>query len=854
MRRGRVAIVVVCMFLSSFVAGVLSISHQNVSAYTPHAPIDIMNNAEFTAANGVTGGSGSSLDPYVIEGWEITASTADGIRLYTTSAWVIIRDVYVRDGGTSFDGIRLWGSYNIRIENCTITTSLHGVRIDFSTADMVNNTITSNYEDGIWIDTGGGLMTGNSISSNINDGIRIQNGGSGRVIGNNISSNGLGLRFSGADDSIASGNNVFLNGNIGIGVGNSENITIVANNLTSNQDCMYVTNSIDVRITGNNCSNNTGSMRIDMTSQLTVMGNNFSNNLGGIGALHSDDVVIVGNNFTNSSGLSLGADANRFVVKDNLFTNGGVIDSDYSRDTMIINNTLSDFLGDIRIYRCENFTIRGNTLLYEDAGIQLDDSHNITVQDNTLAGGGVSIRGDWIWHWNTHIIDSSNTVRGDPVFYLKNVTGGTAPQGVAQAILANCSGAVVENLDIVDVRSGVQMGFSSNNVVSNNTISNTYFGAYVYKSDDNTISNNTVLSDTYDVYLESSANNAVYHNNFIDPTPYPVDDTDLNQWDDDYPSGGNHWSDYSGVDDCSGPNQDICPDPDGIGDTSYIIDADSQDRYPLMSPHGTLLLRPPSAIQAVLSGPGLENVTLAWTLSLDDGSGFNTVFGYRIYRNTTFNPDGLGYGLLAMLPAGVGQLDDPSVGEGDPNNYFYQVCSFDVSNNETCAPSQAGKFTRSLTKGTNLVSIPLIQVDESTEKVLQTVGFDRAWSYDSSSKVWRSYVSLKLYRGELKSINHKMGVWISVLEDSNLTVAGTVPMQTTIQLRAGWNLVGYPSFNPNSAVGDLKMSTGAIRVEAFDPAVAPYLLRVMTDAEFLITGFGYWIHTGADVLWTIPNT
>ena len=45
-----------------------------------------------------------------------------------------------------------------------------------------------------------------------------------------------------------------------------------------------------------------------------------------------------------------------------------------------------------------------------------------------------------------------------------------------------------------------------------------------------------------------------------------------NVWDDGYPSGGNYWDNYTGVD----------SNHDGIGDTPYIIDADNVDNYPLM--------------------------------------------------------------------------------------------------------------------------------------------------------------------------------------------------------------------------------------------------------------------------------
>jgi len=55
----------------------------------------------------------------------------------------------------------------------------------------------------------------------------------------------------------------------------------------------------------------------------------------------------------------------------------------------------------------------------------------------------------------------------------------------------------------------------------------------------------------------------------------------MSMWDDGYPSGGNYWSNYSGVDLFKGSYQNET-DSDGIGDKPYIIDVDNRDRYPLM--------------------------------------------------------------------------------------------------------------------------------------------------------------------------------------------------------------------------------------------------------------------------------
>jgi len=120
--------------------------------------------------------------------------------------------------------------------------------------------------------------------------------------------------------------------------------------------------------------------------------------------------------------------------------------------------------------------------------------------------------------------------------------------------------------------------FSNNNSISgNNVITNNYgysaaVGIYFSNSSSNMVVGNNIKNNDFGIKLYNSSDNSFHHNNFINNTNQVSSSNSTNIWDDGYPSGGNYWSDYTGVD----------GNDDGIGDTPYIIDADNEDRYPLV--------------------------------------------------------------------------------------------------------------------------------------------------------------------------------------------------------------------------------------------------------------------------------
>jgi len=366
------------------------------------------------------------------------------------------------------------------------------------------------------------------------------------------------------------------------------------------------------------------------------------------------------------------------------------------------------------------------------------------------------------------------------------------------------------------------------------------------------LENNVSENGVYGVGLFSSTNVSVYHNNLVNNSNQAYDDASIeNRWDDGYPSGGNYWNDYTGSDYFSGPNQDK-PGSDYIGDDPYVIDIDSQDNYPLVHSFETSPSLAPTNLESHLSGRDLENVTLTWNLSGDDGAGRDDIVEYLLFIGTTYHPSGFGYVPLANVTNGTSMFADAFAGEGDPDSYFYRVCAVNAQRIPSCTVGQAGKFTRPLSRGPTLVSIPLSQNNESIETVLQTVEYDNTWSYNSSSREWKWYMKYKEYRRGVWNIDHAKGMWINVTVDSNLTVAGVVPAQAAIHLHKGWNLVSFPSFLSYS-VSDLKAVAPVERVEAFDSSAPPHFLRVLLDSDVFLAGQGYWVKTSEDATWVVSN-
>jgi parallel beta-helix repeat protein len=102
--------------------------------YEEHGSIRISGDEDFDSethpGNGVTGGSGTSSDPYIIEGWRIgPLAGGAGIEIWNTRADFVIRNLHITSCSI---GILLNNVTDGRIQGCLLENNSVGLNVMYS--------------------------------------------------------------------------------------------------------------------------------------------------------------------------------------------------------------------------------------------------------------------------------------------------------------------------------------------------------------------------------------------------------------------------------------------------------------------------------------------------------------------------------------------------------------------------------------------------------------------------------------------------------------------------------------------------------------------------------------------------
>ncbi len=541
-------------------------------------------------------------------------------------------------GGTVPSGagqVILGNCTNVLINGQDLRDGSVGITLGLSSNNtIINNDVSGNNAYGFILRrSDGNTVSDNQVSSINGTAYDLYYADSNRIENNTIAENRWGIRIMDSDGNLIANNTIKDSAEYAVRLWHSDYNELIFNEITDNLDGIILERSFRNLMNYNNITNNEDGIRLLDASYYNSIGNS---------------------TLTYNKQIGLDLDWALYTI---------VSDSNISFNT---NNGL-------KLYDSSNSKILDNIISSNgEPGVTISRSPRMTLSGNNLTGNSVLIIGHKLSHWNTHDIDTTNSVNGNPVHYWKDVTGGTIPSGAGEVILANCTFVTVTNQNLSNVIVGMQIAYSSQITISNNEVSDTtkygirlertdnstvsdnsfsrnmeslvfyrdcndnaivrnafsqnYEGVEIYRSsfrntvrentftdndvgmyvrlsDNNTITRNTFFSqNNYGLGLFDSYNNEVYHNDFVTNKKQAIDEVRASDWDDGYPSGGNYWSDYDGYDNCSGPSQDICPNPDGIGDTPYLVGGTRRDNYPLMAAVGGDVYPPIVSIDTPANG------------------------------------------------------------------------------------------------------------------------------------------------------------------------------------------------------------------------------------------------------------
>lgn len=229
-------------------------------------------------------------------------------------------------------------------------------------------------------------------------------------------------------------------------------------------------------------------------------------------------------------------------------------------------------------------------------------SFAINVHAQIPFSGNVTIRSDG------RIDPSSAPVQrsGNTYTFLESFTGNITIQ--KDNVILDGAGFKVNTTGIgAETTIGVDLSFRSNVTVTNLQVSDFVQGIHLLNSTNCTLIGNNLTANVDGIRIENSTTNLIiannlnanrhavhpyegnvfYQNNFINSSDRHVffdSPNYIDAWDNSYPSGGNYWSNYTGIDEKKGPSQNEAGS-DGIGDMPFIIDSNNTDKYPLIAPY-----------------------------------------------------------------------------------------------------------------------------------------------------------------------------------------------------------------------------------------------------------------------------
>ena len=508
MNKGQLAIIILVSLLMSGLSPLIEAMPSaplkaGPMTLTVHAPINIDHDGQFDVVHGVSAGTGTKNDPYIIENWSITVSSMGGIRLNYTTKYFTIRNCKITGGAYNVPGIYFYHISNGTADNNTLLTNEGAIKVEYSNWNVIsNNTINNDASDGIYIqDSSNNTIMHNDVRHSGGGGLVVTaKSPNNRIFDNDLYlSYAVGVGLYQSKDNQFYGNRVYSNGDAGIDA-HDDNDKIENNTIYGNKNNGINDDGSGV-IANNTIYDNqqTGILIDGLADGIRIEGNVIYNETYGIYASIANHLMIMNNTIRSSPMVGL-------VAKNCV--------SSKIQHNLLEDNYIGMALGSATI----STTVQDNRVFNNTNGIQVSSFSQAALYNNTMADNryDFSIDGYELEDFNLTIA-TNNTVEGRPIYYLFGQKDMVVPSGAGFVGVAGCHNVTVKDQAIYNESAGILVAYGDNITVENNHNYNDYAGIEVNAAKDSRFHDNLLFKDENGIILETYAfsgneRNSIDHN------------------------------------------------------------------------------------------------------------------------------------------------------------------------------------------------------------------------------------------------------------------------------------------------------------------------------------------------------
>jgi parallel beta-helix repeat protein len=237
---------------------------ETTSSYSPHPIIVIDGNDGFTPENGVVRGSGTEIDPYVIEGWSIGSTATHSVWIMNTDACFVIRECQIYGpggGGIIYDGVRFERVANGSVVDTDISGRYHAIYMnDCSNMSVERTKLLNSANRGLVVHNSDGLLIDEcqiACEYEPRYAIYIDFSSNITISDNNLTYDLIGVYLVSCQTVLILGNEIHRNENHGILAYDSNRVVIIENNVTFSANAVYFTGTMNTAVYHNNFWNMT---------------------------------------------------------------------------------------------------------------------------------------------------------------------------------------------------------------------------------------------------------------------------------------------------------------------------------------------------------------------------------------------------------------------------------------------------------------------------------------------------------------------------------------------------------------------------------------------------------------------